>query len=224
MDTFRRISLIQRNLVLLFYVIFCLALIFPLWMLFTDLAIPFSVNMMVIVFLAIIFVVVGSYFYLIVCLPDRLSRNFDRIRNDIASRHINNEEQFARKVNKFLIKQFNFIFLDIEYSAMGIRESGKIYFNDDFPVELIEDYDKFFKKSCETSNVSYFGVIRPLARKSHLYLIPIWFGDQCLGFLLVVTSKKLSSLFKGILSDFEDFYVDDQLMHVLEYQKLKKDK
>ena len=85
METFRKISLIQRNLVLMFYIIFCLALIFPVWMLFTDLEIPNSVNILVVVLMVLVFVFVGSYFYLIVCLPDRLSRTFDVVRNDIAS-------------------------------------------------------------------------------------------------------------------------------------------
>ena len=132
METFRKISLIQRNLVLMFYIIFCLALIFPVWMLFTDLEMPGSVIILVIALMSITFVIIGSYFYLIVALPDRLSRNFDSIRNNIASGEIKSVDEFAKRVLDFVIKQFNFVFLDIEYAAMGVTQSKEMFFNDDF--------------------------------------------------------------------------------------------
>ncbi len=215
MDTFRKISQIQRNLVLMFYIVFCLALIFPVWMLFTDLDIPGSVIILVVVLMVLSFVLVGSYFYLIVCLPDRLSRSFDTIRNDIASEKIKTAQDYASKVNEFLIKQINFIFLDVEYSAMGIMETKEIFFNDDFPKKIIDDYKALFKKSDQTEDIIFLGIGKHLDKKAYKYLIPIYFGDKHLGFMLVITNKKLDKLFLGILADFENLYVDDQLLHVL---------
>ena len=219
METFRKISLIQRNLVLMFYIIFCLALVFPVWMLFTNLEIPSSVNILVIVMMVLVFVFIGSYFYLIVCLPDRLSRNFDVIRNDVASGKIKNEADFAKRINDFLIKQFNFIFLDIEYSAVGIMDSKKIYYTSDFPKAFIEKEIAVFNKTSLTEDVIYEGYKRYLDKRSYKYIIPIYFGNKHLGFIYILTNRKLNVLFKGILADFEDFYVDDQLLHVLNNQK-----
>lgn len=191
-------------------------------MLFTDLEIPNSVNILVVVLMVLVFVFVGSYFYLIVCLPDRLSRTFDVVRNDIASGKITTEEQFAKRVNEFLMKQFNFVFLDVEYSAVGISDSQKVYFTSDFPKELIGDAKKIFKKSSETEDVIYEGFDKYQEKKSYKYIIPIFFGNRNLGFMYVLTNKKLNPLFKGILSDFEDLYVDDQLLHVLNNQENKE--
>jgi len=203
----------------MFYILFCLALIFPVWMLFTDLDLPSSVVILIVVLMILGFVVVGSYFYLIVCLPDRLSRNFDDIRNDIAAEKIKTPEQYANKVNDFIIRQFNFVFLDVEYSAMGIKDTEEIFFNDDFPKELFDNYNVLFKKSSETESVIYIGSTKYLDKKAYKYIVPIYFGDRHLGFMIIVTNKKLSKLFKGILSDFENLYVDDQLLHILNYQK-----
>ncbi|MBN2776776.1 MAG: hypothetical protein JXR36_03995 [Bacteroidales bacterium] len=205
----------------MFYIIFCLALIFPVWMLFTDLEMPGSVIILVIALMSITFVIIGSYFYLIVALPDRLSRNFDCIRNEIASGEIKSVELFANRVLEFIIKQFNFVFLDIEYAAMGISKNRELFFNDDFPNDMFEDKDfsEYFDKCSETENVTYLGVFKHEDKKVHKYLIPIYFGENYLGFLLAITNKKLSPLFKGILADFENFYVDDQLLHVLNSTK-----
>ncbi len=221
METFRKISLIQRNIVLLFYIFFCLALLFPVWLLFVDLKIPGSVTILVIVLMVITFIVIGSYFYLIVCLPERLSRSFDKIRNDIASEKIKTTEEFANHINKFVIKQFNFIFLDVEYTAIGINNTKKIYFNDDFPKDIFDDYNILFTKGAETENVINLGTSKHLDKKNYKYLIPIYFGNKYLGFMIIVTNKKLNNLFKGILSDFENLYVDDQLLHILNYNKNK---
>lgn len=219
METFRKISLIQRNLVLMFYIIFCLALIFPVWMLFTDLEMPGSVIILVIALMSITFVIIGSYFYLIVALPDRLSRNFDSIRNNIASGEIKSVDEFAKRVLDFVIKQFNFVFLDIEYAAMGITQTKEMFFNDDFPKDMFEDYLEFFEKCSQTEEVIYLGYEKYEDKRAYKYLIPIYFGDNYLGFMMVITNKKLSPLFKGILADFENFYVDDQLLHVINLQK-----
>jgi len=221
METFRKISQIQRNLVLLFYVILCLALIFPVWMLFTDLAMPSSVIILVVVMMVLVFVLIGSYFYLIVCLPDRLSRSFDDIRNSIASGKITTLKEFADIVNEFIIKQFNLIFLDVEYSAIGIKETKEVFCNDDFPKDLIEDINQVFEESSQTEEVIYLGYDKYLEKKAHKYIIPIFFGESHLGFIFVITNKKLDNLFKGILADFENFYVDDQLKHILNSHQKK---
>jgi len=227
MDAFRKISLIQRNLLLIFYIVFCLAFIFPVWLLFSapstlGFEMPNSVIILIMAVMAVIFVMIGSYFYLIVALPDRLSRNFDVIKNDIASGEINTAESFAHKVIDFIIKQFNFVFFDIEYAAIGIADSKNVFFNDDFPKEMFSDYAEIFQKCSETEDVISLGPQKYLNKKVHKYLVPIYFGNRYLGFIIVLTNKKLSLLFRGILADFENFYVDDQLLHVLNNQKVKK--
>jgi hypothetical protein len=52
----------------------------------------------------------------------------------------------------------------------------------------------------------------------HLYIIPIWFGEEWLGYIGIFTERKLGKLFRAFLSDFENNYVDDQLKHVLNFK------
>ncbi|MDD2636013.1 MAG: hypothetical protein PHW82_10995 [Bacteroidales bacterium] len=226
MEAFRKITLIQRNLVLIFYIIICIVLISFVWMLFyapntLGLEIPYSVIILIVAVMAVVFVVIGSYFYLIVALPDRLSRNFDIIKNKIASGEINTEESFAHHVIEFIIKQFDFVFLDVEYAAIGIADSKNVFFNDDFPKEMFDDYAEIFQKCRETEDVISLGSEKHLDKKVYKYVVPIHFGNRYLGFIIFLTNQKLSRLFQGILADFENFYIDDQLLHVLNYKNDK---
>lgn len=227
MNISRKISAIQRNIVLMFYIVFCLALIFLVWMVCSNplvigFKMPVSIVIIIVALMLVVFVMIGSYFYLIVAMPGRLSEDFDDIRNKVASREINDTESFAKFIIDFIIKQFNFVFLDVEYAAFGIADSKEVYFNDDFPKGMFADYSDVFLKCSETEDVICLGSERYFSEKLHKYLVPIHFGNRYLGFIIILTNKKLNSLFRGLLADFENFYIDDQLLHVLNNQKVKK--
>lgn len=220
MNSFKKISQIQRNLVLIFYIVFCLALIYTVWSLFSNLKILFSVNLVVIVLIIILFSLFGSYYYLIVFLPEKLNKNFDVIRNGIASGKINSLEKFSLEVIEFLVENFNYIFFDVEYAAVGVDQNKEMYFSKDLNPNIIDKKNELFIKSNKSENVEYLGTIKVLEKKSYVYLIPVWFDNKYLGFFLVITNKKLGSLFKGILLDFERYYLDDQFMLMCKLSKI----
>jgi len=55
----------------------------------------------------------------------------------------------------------------------------------------------------------------PGAIRGYLYVIPIIFGDKRLGYMAVVTRQKLWKIFIRLLDEFENDFVDDQVVHVL---------
>ncbi|HOM37401.1 MAG TPA: hypothetical protein P5312_05925 [Bacteroidales bacterium] len=222
METFKKINRIQRNLVLIFYIALCLALIIPVWTLFTSMKVPYSVDIIVVILFLVIFVLLGAYSYLIVFLPERLNRNFDIIRNKIALGEIDNVEKFSKEVISFLIKHFDYIFFDIEYAGIGVREFDALYLSDDLNEDFLPNKEKLFRIAADSENPKFLGTIKPLEKKSYLYLVPVWFYEENIGFIIVVTNRKLGNLFKGILKDFENYYFDDQLKLVIRLSKLKK--
>lgn len=222
MDTFKKLNRIQRNLVLIFYITVCLALLIPMWTLFTRMKVPYSVDIVVIILFLVVSVLLGAYSYLIVFLPERLNRNFDVIRNKIAVGEIDNVEKFSKEVISFLVKHFDYIFFDIEYAGVGVKEFNELYLSDDLKEDFLPNKEKLFRIASDSEKPKFLGYIKPLEKKSYLYLIPVWFYEENLGFILVVTNRKLGSLFKGILKDFENYYLDDQLKLVIRLSKLKK--
>lgn len=56
-------------------------------------------------------------------------------------------------------------------------------------------------------------------KKIYPYSVPVIFGDQLLGFFTVFSSGRLGKQRLKLLSDLEDFYIDDQLVHVINMEK-----
>ncbi|HPD24834.1 MAG TPA: hypothetical protein PK285_10595, partial [Bacteroidales bacterium] len=144
------------------------------------------------------------------------------IRNKIALGEIDNVEKFSKEVISFLIKHFDYIFFDIEYAGIGVREFDALYLSDDLNEDFLPNKEKLFRIAADSENPKFLGTIKPLEKKSYLYLVPVWFYEENIGFIIVVTNRKLGNLFKGILKDFENYYFDDQLKLVIRLSKLKK--
>jgi hypothetical protein len=58
-----------------------------------------------------------------------------------------------------------------------------------------------------------------LIKKEKLDDIPIWFGERWLGTIGILTPFKLLKIFQRYLSEIENLYIDDQLLHVLNLHK-----
>jgi hypothetical protein len=222
MTAFQSISAIQRTIVTIFYALFCISIIYPIWMLFSSIDMPLILQLLLTILIIVVFVILGAFFFLIVSLPEKLSRNFDGIRNGIADGSINTIEKFAEKLNSFMISQFNYVFFDIEYTAIAVKAKSCVFYCNDFPDQLqSKKTDVFMQESSETEKLIYKGRFDSGEGKLHLFLLPVHFGDKHLGYILIYTNSKLSGLFKAILADFENYYVDDQLLHVISFEKAK---
>ncbi|HRW21916.1 MAG TPA: hypothetical protein P5509_08085, partial [Bacteroidales bacterium] len=56
----------------------------------------------------------------------------------------------------------------------------------------------------------------------HFYTIPVWFGNDYLGYMVVGVRNKLGRFFIGFLQDFENLFIDDQLLHIVNRIKRKQ--
>jgi len=163
----------------------------------------------------IITILIGAFLYVLSYIPSNLAHEFDRIKNAIAIKEINTPEAFAEKISLFLCDFFNFIFFDIEHSFVKIKNSNIVYSNKKIQDDLKDKIEHALHKSKQTKEVFYIGKLNFLRNNYFLYIIPIWFGGNWYGFFGVLTRHKLWNVFKVLLDDFEDDFVDDQLIHVL---------
>lgn len=149
-----------------------------------------------------------------------IATDFDEIKNDIASRAIREPEEFAKRVVELLCSFIRFPYFEVRHAFMKIDKHDYIYSSGKVVTSLDASiFEGLLEKSKETEEVSYEDAHVIEGSPHHLYLVPIWFGDDWLGYFAVLTKQKLWNVFKNFLSVFEDDYLDDQLVHVLQIKK-----
>jgi len=164
-------------------------------------------------------VVAGAALSVTLDLPN-ISHEFDKIKNDIALRKIDSPEVFAQRIVSLLCSYFTFSFFTIKYAFVKIIDTDCVYSDNDVRKTIHEsDFESILNKSRTTEDVIYIGTRNINDRKYHFYIFPIWFGDEWLGFVGILTVNKLLRLYYSFLADFEDNYLDDQLIHVIEIKK-----
>ena len=214
---------VQRIILLFFYTTTMIALFIPLarWI---DQISPDSFFPLVVTFIVytVFAVVLGTFIYLVSYIPFNLSSAFDPIKNDIASGKINNQEDFGREITSFITEFFNFTFLDIEHAFFQSEESDLIS-NQENP-ELLQAMNEFdpVQISKSTTVITWVGKIRIDKRSYHLYILPIWFGERWLGYMGILSANRINQLFLKFIMEFENNFLDDQLMHVLHNSKAVK--
>jgi hypothetical protein len=162
-------------------------------------------------------VVLGAFIHFVSYIPFNLSGAFDPIKNDIASGEIKDVDDFGTRVTEFITEFFDFSFLDIEY-ALFQGEHTDIIVNPEAKdiLNSVKEFD-LIHISKQGDEISKVGKISVGKKSFHLYIVPVWFGDHWLGYMGLLSSKKVSRFFLEFLQEFESNYIDDQLMHVLNY-------
>ena len=150
-----------------------------------------------------------------------MARAFDPIKNKIASRQIASAEEFALEIGEFMVEYFSFFRFDVVAVQIGIKgQKAKVYpqgFSRCTPNET-----DLQEKSMATQDVLYNGQNTLNGQKCFFYLIPICFGKEWLGYISVFSDTRLNKINLNFLKEFEELYVDDQLMHVLYYENIKQ--
>lgn len=158
-------------------------------------------------------ILLWSYLYVLFSIPQRLARNFDRIKNDIASGKIISPEEFANRLCSFLVGFYNYSFFDIEMASVKIidnkpcfssQEMKECFDWDELEKEVMKIGEQIIHEKIQARNFKYFS-----------YTTPILFGDEYLGFFTALTSRRLGKLMLKMLADLENDFIDDQLAHVL---------
>jgi hypothetical protein len=58
------------------------------------------------------------------------------------------------------------------------------------------------------------GKITEGGREYHLYVLPVRFGDRWLGYVGLMSRKRIGKFMRRFLIELENNFLDDQLMHV----------
>ena len=169
---------------------------------------------------SIVATVLGSVLSVLFELPSIFIK-FDVIKNAIANREITTCKLFAQKTNEFFVKNLRYTFLSVDYSLIKILKhpiqpsTVKI-------LDLLNENDlsEVEKKARGSSFVQQYKTLNANGKKIHSYVVPIYFVNQYLGFWLIFTKNRLLRPFLDFLSDIEDHLLDDQLQHVLNYEKI----
>ncbi len=207
---------IQRTFLSVLYMISVLALFWLLFFLLHDII---GANGVVIVLSSILYlvlvVILYGFIHVIMYIPANLAGAFDPLKNDIARRQISSSQDLADRLAEFMTSFFNFAFFDIECTIVRIRDQdsshprGYIRRQDNPVLDELENISR------ETLDTSYCGKIRSDRGALHLYLTPLVFGEEWLGYIAVMSRRRLGKVFRNLLTEFENDFVDDQVIHVL---------
>jgi hypothetical protein len=211
---------LQRIILLIFFTTTSIALSIPLAMLVIKLS-PNHLYPLVITLLIymVLVVILGAMIHVISYIPFNLATAFDPIKNDIASGKISTIEQLGERITSFTVQFYNFSFLDITHAYIEIEESGIIGFESNTQLTKVLNEYKMLDKSKVLEDLTLVGKISLPERDYQLYILPIWLGESWLGYMALLSEKKISRFFQRFLMEYEGNFLDDQIMHVVRMNK-----
>jgi hypothetical protein len=211
---------LQRIILLVFFTTTSLALSIPLAMLVMKLS-PNQLFPLVITLLIymVVVVILGAMIHVISYIPFNLATAFDPIKNDIASGEISSIEQLGERITSFTVQFYNFSFLDITHAYIEIEESGIIGFESNTQLNKVLQEYKMLDKSKVLEDLTLAGKISLPERDYQLYILPIWLGESWLGYMALLSEKKISRFFQRFLMEYEGNFLDDQIMHLVRFNK-----
>lgn len=204
---------VQRIILLVFYTISMVALSIPFARLITSLfpdhlypLVSFLVLYMVLV------VVLGSLIHTISYIPFHLASAFDPIKNDIASGEIRTLEELGKRITEFTVHFFDFAFLDIDHAFLHTPESGPFSHEDlSSAIRAMEEFG-MLEMSKTLEDIVRAGKVTHEQKEYHIYILPIWFGNKWLGYMGLLTKRRISRFSRRFLAEYENNFLDDQIM------------
>jgi hypothetical protein len=211
---------LQRIILLVFFTTTSIALSIPLARLVLKLS-PNQLYPLVIALLVyiILVIILGSMIYVISYIPFNLATAFDPIKNDIASGKINTIEELGERITAFTVQFYNFSFLDITHAYIEIEESGVIGFESNTQLDKILKEYRMLDKSKVLDEITLAGKISLPERDYQLYILPLWLGENWLGYMALLSEKRISRFFQRFLMEYEGNFLDDQIMLVARMNK-----
>jgi hypothetical protein len=161
----------------------------------------------------------GTFIYLLSYIPFNLSSAFDPIKNDIAIGRIRTLESFGKRITAFITGFFNFAFLDIEYAIFHHKDLGII--SDQADPAILKDLTALDIDGSISGQdqIMYRGKSMVNGKSFHFYVLPVRFGNQTLACIGLLSARRISRFFRKFIMEFENNFLDDQLMHVINYSK-----
>jgi hypothetical protein len=207
---------IQRNFLAVFYLISVVAVFWLVFYLLHDIMeagggiiVPVSIAYLVIIVLGYSIVHVISY------IPANLAGAFDPIKNGIASGQINSAADLSGKLAEFICSFFDFAFFDIQFAMVHLDGHKPVSYSEpDVDTDGL-DFDELEKQGMTADRTLLIGKRTMGSGKRNVYVIPLIFGEKRLGYIAVATRQKLWKIFTQLLNEFENDFIDDQIVHVL---------
>jgi hypothetical protein len=210
---------IQRIILLVFYSSTCIALAVPLVKGIMRLS-PEDVFpvLLTLILYAILVVIIGSLIHVISYIPFHLAHAFDPIQNDIASHRIMRMDQLGERITRFTVDFFDFSFLDIAQAFMQTEGSDIMGHEPNRQVEEVLKEYQMLQNSQALEGITRAGEIELPEGNFQLYILPIRFENQWLGYLALISKRKISRFFQRFLMEYEDDFLDDQVMHLMSHE------
>ena len=96
---------------------------------------------------------------------------------------------------------FSFAFFDIECALVRITDDESTFPADFFTVGEAPDPVQLETRARESDNTTYAGKIKAGSGYYHLYITPLVFGDKWLGYIAVLTRRRLWKVFRHLLAE-----------------------
>ncbi len=211
---------VQRITLLIFYSSSAIALSIPLARLVIRLSPDhlFPLVAFLVIYMVLV-VVLGTLIHVISYIPFNLASAFDPIKNEIASGAISDLDQLGKRITSFTTQFFDFSFLDIAHAFIQTGQPGIISHEDLSGIhKALDDYG-MIEKSKQLEEIIRAGKINLNNREYHLYILPIWFGERWLGYMGLLSEKRISRFFQKFLMEYENNFLDDQIMLVTQLSK-----
>ena len=207
---------IQRNLLTVFYLVSVLSLFWIIFYLLNDVLGMQGVTIIILTIFYLVLAVLGySFIHVVSYIPSNLAGAFDPMQNAIAEGTIQTAGDMARDLSAFMVAFFNFAFFDIEYALVKIKNETGMCPAEKEPGEMGLNTGELEIRNETITETTYVGKIKSGDRTGHLYLTPMIFGEDNLGYIAVVTRHRLWRIFRHMLTEFENHFVDDQVVHIL---------
>jgi hypothetical protein len=215
-----RVYQVQRFLQLFFFLVTMISLSIPLMKgilaLFPDQLYPLVVGLLL--YMAGT-VVLAAYLHTLTYIPFHLATAFDPIKNDIAAGEIRSMEALGERLSAFVTEFFDFAFLDIDHAFLHTEEAG-IVSNEKLegPARAMEQFG-MLDMSKTLEEIIRAGKVNENGKDYHLYILPIWFGERWLGYMGLMSRRRIGGFHRRFLSEMENNFLDDQVMHIIQITK-----
>ena len=211
---------LQRIILLIFFTTTSIALSIPLARLVIKLS-PNHLYPLVLTLLVymVVVIILGAMIHVISYIPFNLATAFDPIKNDIASGKISTIEELGERITCFTVQFYDFSFLDISHAYIETEESGIIGFETNSQVDKVLKEFSMLDKSKVLEEITLAGKISLPDRDYQLYILPLWLGETWLGYMALLSEKRISRFFQRFLMEYEGNFLDDQIMHVVRFNK-----
>ena len=211
---------VQRIILMVFYTTTAIALSVPLAMLVKNLS-PGNLYPLIITLILymLVVVIVGCVIHVVSYIPFNLAAAFDPVKNDIASGKIATMEQLGKRITAFTVQFYDVSFLDITHAFIQTETSELLSHDETGKLgQVLEEYD-MLEKSKQLEEIIRAGKITLSEGEYHLYILPIWFGKRWLGYMALLSERRISRFFLRFLMEYENNFLDDQIMHIVHYKK-----